>query len=173
MTCPPQNEASVDGVKADPAKVEEVHHWVTLTTCVKVWRFMGLANYFLQYIKHFSVLAAQLSSLTGPWAKLCRGDSKQHSFETLKQDLCLSPVLSIWQPGSKALLTTDALKVATLAVLEQLVNREWHPVAFESRKLAALEQHYTPVCLELLAVVLAFKVLHLWLLDGKFDLRTD
>ena len=63
--------------------------------------------------------------------------------------------------------------MATLAVLEQLVDGEWHPVAFESRKLAALEQHYTPACLELLAVVLAFKVLQQWLLDCEFELRTD
>ena len=58
-----------------------------------------------------------------------------------------------------------------LAVLEQLVDGEWHPVAFESRKLAVLELHYTPACLELLAVVLAFKALLLWLLDSEFELR--
>ena len=50
-------------------------------------------------------------------------------------------VLSIWQPGRKALLTTDALEVATSAVLEQLVDGEWHPIAFESLKLAASERH--------------------------------
>ena len=50
---------------------------------------------------------------------------------------------------------------------------EWHPVAFESQKLAASERHYTPACLELLAVVRTFKALLLWLLDGEFELRTD
>ena len=53
------------------------------------------------------------------------------------------------------------------------MDGEWHPVAFESRKLAASERHYTPACLELLAVVRAFKELRPWLLDGEFELRTD
>ena len=71
--------------------------------------------------------------------------------------LCSAPVLSIWQPGCRAWLTTDALEVATSAVLEQLVDWKWHPVVFKSLKLAVSEQYYTPACLELLAVVLAFK----------------
>ena len=74
------------------------------------------------------------------------------------------PVLSIWQQGHKALLTINTSEVATLAVLEQLGDGEWHPVAFESWKLAASELHYTPACLELLSVVLAFKALWQWLL---------
>ena len=120
-----------------------------------------------------SALAAQLSSLTGPRATFRWGDREQHSFEALKQALCSAPVLSIWQPGRKARLTTDASEVATSAVLEQLVDGEWHPVAFESRKLAASERHYTLAFLELLAVVRAFKAFRPWLLDGKFELRTD
>ena len=103
----------VDCVKADPAKVEVVLHWVTPTSCVEVRHFMGLANYFWQYIKLFSALAAQLSSLTGPWATFHWGDSKQHSFKALKQALFLVQVLSIWQPGCKARLTTDTLEVAS------------------------------------------------------------
>ena len=156
----------VDSVKAEPPKVEEVCYWATPTTCVEVWCFMGLANYFLQYIELFSALAAQLSSLTGPSAMFRWGNHKQHSFEALKQPLCSAQVLSIWQQGSKARLTTNASEVATSAVLEQLVDGEWHPVVFESWKLAESEQHYTPACLELLTVVLAFKALRPWLLDS-------
>ena len=103
-----------------------MRHWVTPTSCVKALRFVGLANYFWQYIKRFSALAVLLSSLTGPRATFCWGDSEQHSFEALKKALCSALVLSILQPGSKAQLTTDASEVATLVVLEQLVDGEWH-----------------------------------------------
>ena len=41
---------SVDCVKVDTAKVDAVRHWETLTLCVEVRRFVGLANYFWQYI---------------------------------------------------------------------------------------------------------------------------
>ena len=82
-------------------------------------------------------------------------------------------LLRILQPGLRTRQTTDASEVATSAVLEQLVGTDWHPVAFESRKLAESERHYTPACLELLTVVLAFKALRPWLLDSEFELRTD
>ena len=104
---------SVDSVKADPAKVDVVRHWATPTSCVEVLRLVGLANYFLLYIERFSELAALLSSLTGPWAKFFWGNTEQRSFESLKQALCSVPVLSIWQPGHRARLTTDASEVAT------------------------------------------------------------
>ena len=99
---------SVDDVKADPAKVAAVRHWATPTSCVEVRRFVGLANYFRRYIERFSALAAPLSSLTGPRATFRWGHNEQHSFEALKQVLCLAPVLSIWQPGRRARLTTNA-----------------------------------------------------------------
>ena len=37
---------SVDGLKADPAKVEAVRDWAVPSSCVEVRRFLGLANYF-------------------------------------------------------------------------------------------------------------------------------
>ena len=49
---------SVNTVKADPAKVKVVRHWATPTSCVEMWRFVGLANYFRLCIKRFSALAA-------------------------------------------------------------------------------------------------------------------
>ena len=96
---------------ADPAKVDAVCHWATLTSCVEVPRFVGLANYFQLYIKRFSELAALLSSLTGPRATLRWVDTKQCSFESLKQALCSVKVLSIWQLGRRARLTTDVSEV--------------------------------------------------------------
>jgi len=164
---------SVDGLKADPAKVEAVRDWAVPSSCVEVRRFVGLANYFRRYIDRFSEVAAPLSSLTGPAAVFRWGEREQRSFEALKQALCSAPVLRIWQPGLQTRLTTDASEVATSAVLEQLVGTDWHPVAFESRKLAESERHYTPACLELLAVVRAFKALRPWLLDSEFELHTD
>ena len=91
----------------------EVFVCPTPTSCVEVLRFLGLANYFRQYIERFSELAALLSSLTGHLATFRWGDTKQRSFESLKQALCLVPVLSIWQPGHRAWLTTNASEVVT------------------------------------------------------------
>jgi hypothetical protein len=135
---------SVDCVKADPAKVEAVRDWAVPSSCVEVRHFLGLANYFRRYINRFSEVAAPLSSLTRLAAVFWWGEREQCSFEALKQALCSAPVLRIWQPGLRTRLTTDASEVATSAVLEQLVGTDWHPVAFESRKLAESESGTTP-----------------------------
>ena len=76
----------------------EVFVCPTPTSCVEVLRFLGLANYFRQYIERFSELAALLSSLTGHLATFRWGDTKQHSFEGVV--FCAGPqYLAAWAQG--------------------------------------------------------------------------
>ena len=64
------------------------------------------------------------------------GALEQASFNCLKCALSAALVLWLWDPARPTRLTTDASEVATSAVLEQLVDCSWHPIAFESGKLA-------------------------------------
>ncbi len=68
-------------------------------------------------------------------------------------------------------LLIDASELAVSAILEQPDDTgAYHPVAFESRKLAPPEQLYPQHLLELLAVVHALKTLRPNLLDKPFTL---
>ncbi|KAJ8387183.1 hypothetical protein AAFF_G00159950 [Aldrovandia affinis] len=57
------------GVSTDPAKVEPVEIWPSLTSTAKVHSFLGLASYYRRFIVGFSNIAQPLHELTekGQW----------------------------------------------------------------------------------------------------------
>ncbi len=71
-------------------------------------------------------------------------------------------MLCTFDPGRRAVLTTDDSNLAVAAILTQPDEKSrQHPVAYESRKLTAAEQNYPARVLELLAVVHALQVFNL------------
>jgi hypothetical protein len=68
-------------------------------------------------------------------------------------------VLRTFNPGRRAVLTTDASGITVAAILTQPDGEgHQHPVAYESRKLTAAERNYPAHILELLAVVHALRI---------------
>nr|GFA00050.1 putative reverse transcriptase domain-containing protein [Tanacetum cinerariifolium] len=53
-----------DGVHVDPANVEAIRNWSTLTTPTEVRQFLGLAGYYQRFIEGFSLISKPLSKLT-------------------------------------------------------------------------------------------------------------
>ena len=53
-------------VYADPDKVSAVQTWPKPENVKEVQQFMGLANYYAQYIRNFADIAAPLTSLMSP-----------------------------------------------------------------------------------------------------------
>ena len=53
-------------VYADPDKVSAVRTWPKLTNVKEVQQFMGLANYYAQYIRNLTDIAAPLTHIMSP-----------------------------------------------------------------------------------------------------------
>ena len=53
-------------IHADPDKVEAICTWVLATTVKKLQQFIGLANYYAQYIHHYADFDAPLTDLASP-----------------------------------------------------------------------------------------------------------
>jgi hypothetical protein len=61
--------------------------------------------------------------------------------------------LIAFKSGEPARLKTDALDLALGACITQEQDRQWHPIAYYSRKFTALEERYDVHDKELIAIV--------------------
>ena len=67
---------------------------------MEVRRFLGLANYYRNFVLRFSALAALLTALcSAPRATFRWGAAEQRSFAALKAALTTAPVLRVWDPA--------------------------------------------------------------------------
>ena len=55
---------SKDGVMVDPSKIETVRNWVRPTNVSEIRSFVGLASYYHRFLKGYSSIASQLTTLT-------------------------------------------------------------------------------------------------------------
>ncbi|GKE59760.1 putative reverse transcriptase domain-containing protein, partial [Tanacetum coccineum] len=80
------------GIHVDPSKIEEVKNWKAPTTPSEVrW----LAGYYRCFIANFSKIAKPLTSLTQKNEKYEWGEEQEAAFQTLKNNLCNAPILSL------------------------------------------------------------------------------
>ena len=158
-------------------KVAVVQEWVTPRTKKQLQSFLGFANFYRKYVRHFAEIAAPLTDmlhgLPGNAALPTLTPAAVAAFEALKRAVAQAPVLHMVDPDATMVVYTDASEVAIGAVLHQRVNEEEVPVAFASRRLTDTETRYDTRDKELLGVMFALKQWRHYLLGRKFELRTD
>ncbi|CAI7891587.1 unnamed protein product [Closterium sp. NIES-54] len=141
----------------DPSKVKAIREWKEPTSIKEVQAFLGLANYYRKFIRHFAAITSPLSNL------LCKSEpfhwdsDQQTAFNALKCALTSSPTLALPNPSLPYVIWTDASQVAMGAILCQDQGHGLQPLAFESRKLKPAECNYATHDREALAIVHAIK----------------
>ncbi|GKG44426.1 hypothetical protein Tco_0485864, partial [Tanacetum coccineum] len=84
-----------DDIHVYPSKIKEVKSWKASTTPSKVRSFLGLAGYYRRFIENFSKITKPLTSLTQKNQKYEWGEKQEEDFQTLKDNLCNAPILSL------------------------------------------------------------------------------
>ena len=140
-------------------KTNAIVQWPQPKGTRDVRRFLGLCNFYRQFIPHMSTIAAPLHALTGklPWTW---GQDQQTAFTELKSHFRkdAQKVLAIPNHEDPFFVETDASDVATGGVLYQKTRTNlFQPCAFISQSLLPAEQRYEIFDRELLAVVRAFQ----------------
>ena len=155
-----------DGVSMDRSKVSAIADWPTPKNLKEVQAFLGFANFYCRFIKHYSKRAAPLTSLSkgmknGKGGSFRWGDEQAQAFRTLKEAFTTAPILRHYDPALPIKVETDASVYAMGGILSQLVPSPdtscWHPVAYYSRKFIPAEVNYETHDQELLAIVDCFK----------------
>lgn len=153
-------------VQMDPKKVESVRAWREPTKKREVQSFLGFCNFFRRFILGFSGVAKPLTALTGKGDWVWTG-KEQAAFEELKRRIAEEPVLLIPHDDGKFRVKTDSSDYANGAVLSQLVDGKWRPVAFRSRGLNEVERNYEIYDKEMMAIMNSIEEWRQYLLGAR------
>ncbi|GJY71398.1 putative reverse transcriptase domain-containing protein [Tanacetum coccineum] len=158
-----------NGIHVDPSKIEVLKNWKTPTTPSEIRSFLGLAGYYRRFIANFSKIAKPLTSLTQKNHKYVWGVEQEEAFQTLKNNLCDAPILTLPDGVEDFMVYCDALNQGLGCVLMQ----KGKVIAYASRQLKTYEKNYTTHDLELGAVVFALKTWRHYLYGTKSVIYTD
>ena len=129
-----------EGIKMEKEKVKGVLEWLT-PKCIKdVQKFLGLANYYRQFIEGFATVARPLHDLVKKDKKWEWTEREEKAFIKLKERFTKEPVLAAPDIDKKMRIEVDALDYATGGVLSmECRDGLWRPVAFLSKSLNETE----------------------------------
>ena len=160
----------------EEGKVQTVLNWPEPTNLKALRSFLGVANFYRRFILKFSAIAKPLNDLVRVGIAFVFTPEARAAFNELKLRFTTAPILAHFDPSLPTHLETDASDYALGAMISQThKDGLTHPVAFDSRKLAAAELNYEIHDKELLAIVWA---LHKWRhyflsVDTPFEVYTD
>ena len=164
---------SSEGLRANLDKINDLINMEFPKNKKGLQRFLGLGNYFRQFIPSFSEIALGLTNaLKGE--KFKPDEEARKSFEALKKALTNPPVLA-WPCENKPFkLYCDASKMAIGFVLVQDDEKgNEKPVSYGSRCLGPSQILWPSFVKEFWACYTAIKRLRYYLYGKKFTLYTD
>ncbi len=160
---------SSEGVTVDPSKIAVVQQWPQPTSTKHVQKFLGLSNYFREYVQGYSKLAGPLTDIASEHKEF-KWDADQHeAFAGVKYALTHAPCLAYPDFNKPFQIVTDASGYGIGAVLMQ----DKRPISFFSQKLKPSETRYSTSDKELLAVYKALVHFRCYVQGRDFTLITD
>ncbi|GFW99422.1 transposon Tf2-9 polyprotein [Trichonephila clavipes] len=169
---------TAEGSRPLPEKVQAILSYKLPETIHDLRTFLGMINFYRRYLKDTAKTQAPLHELLKGAKKKDRRkvhwtDDTRRSFEKCKTDLAEAALLSFPRSGLPLSLCTDASDFAVGAVLQQLENGGWKPIAFYSKKLNETQTRYSTYDRELLGVYLSVKHFKHLLEGNDFVIYTD
>jgi hypothetical protein len=150
-----------DGVKVDPRKIEAMQDWPHPKTLKSLHGFLGLTGYYRKIAAPLTTLLKKNSFTWTPAAA--------QAFQTLKTTMCTTLVLALPDFTKTFVLECDTSGKGIGAVLMQ----EGQPLAFTSKQLSEKNLGKPIYEKEMLAILHAVELWHLYLFGQRFQIKTD
>jgi hypothetical protein len=106
-----------DGLHTSTGLLRAIREWPRPEKQRDVQQFIGLAQFYSQYIKNFADIALPLTSLLGEGRPFFWDSTTESAFLALKEAISTVPVLYIFDPDLLTTIETDASGFAIGAVL--------------------------------------------------------
>ena len=164
---------SAEGRKPHPRNLMAVQEFKTPRSITDVQSFLGLCNYYSQYIPEYTQKVEPLQRLLKTGIAFVWSEEQQECFATLQRALCSAPVLRFPDFEKRFIIQTDACGYGIGAVLTQEFEDGEHPILFLSRSLSEPERKWAARELEALAVVWAVTTLRPYIEGREFTVQTD
>ena len=158
------HKLSSKGLAPDPKKVEALKSFTRPKDIKQLRSFIGMANFSSRFIRNYSTLTASLRELMKKSTKWEWNDQHESSFQKVKDELRECTVMSFYDPHMHTTLVVDGSPFGLGAVLTQ----DGKPIAYASRSLTAVEQRYSQIEREVLAIVFGCEHFHMYLIGCKF-----
>jgi len=117
------------GISVSPEKVKAVREYPTPRNVKDVRSFLGLASFYRRLVQNFAEETEPLTILTRKNREFTWGPEQQKAFQSMKDKLCATPVLTYPNLKLPFILNTDASKTAIAAILSQVQDGVERPIA--------------------------------------------
>ena len=142
------------GIKMEKEKINSVLDQPALKYIKDIQNFLGLANYYHQFIQGFVSIARPLYNIVRKDQKWEWTERQKEVFKELKEKFTKEPVLTVLDLDKKIRIEVDVSDYATEKVLSmKYEDGRWRPVTFLSKLLNEIERNYKIHDKEMLAVI--------------------
>ena len=172
------HEISKDGLKPPSDRLDSIAEYPVPKNAKALKRYLGLMNWFKNYIPQYSAVANPLYKLLRRGEKFLWQSQHQAAFEKLKELLLNSEALAFPRYDLSFYLAVDSSSKGIGYMLYQLHPSENHSeiprvVRFGSKSLSKWQQSYGPTKLELLGMVTSILDCASYLRGRKFIVECD
>ena len=165
-----------DGVRMEKEKVQGVIEWPVPRSIKDVQKFLGLENYYKQFVKDFAKIAKLLHEMMRKETKWSWGERQQKAFEELKERFMTEPVLVTLDLDKEIRVEADVSDFAMRGVLSmKCEDKKWRPVAYISKSLNEAKRNYEIYDKEMLVIIWCLEAWRYFLEGAKdqFEIWTD
>ena len=164
---------SKNGISPDPDKTAAIQNMPPPESPSDLRRCMGMVTQLGKFSPNLAQISQPLRELLGATKAWRWGQPQEEAFACIKMELTQPAVLVYYDPAADTKVSADASSHGLGAVLLQLHNSSWKPVAFASRSMSETELRYAQIEKEALATTWACEKFKDYLIGKKFSIETD
>ena len=160
------------GVEIQKEKVKGMLNWPALQNIKEVQKFLGLVNYYRQFIEDFAKVIVPLHLLVQKEEKQRQGKEQKKAFQRIKKIFISELILAIPDLDREMQVEADTSDYATEEVLSvKYKNGKQRPVVFISKSMNPMERNYKIHDKEMLAVIRCLETQRYYLEEAKIQFK--